>query len=225
MSHRDENNGSPPSEEVKRETGLPPATAAQIHRATSLLDLAESTEDLNTKFTLCVAALHLARAVPEYWFTVADNIPIELGKAGKKRSDLACRLRAEFDEIFKTARRYDLLSRLRDWDYHWEPLINPLTVPPNLTYGRGAPLRLSTGGSPNSSVAYFGHGKLVSTGSGHRVGRSNYHQIRNNRFVDAERGEALPLGLAVRQFIEDLPRCIVEITQKPEVIQYTSARR
>lgn len=183
------------TEVTKRESSLPPATAEQLRRATTLLDLVETTENLDTKFTLCIAALHLARSIPEYWFTVADNIALELHLEGKERNDLTRRLRQEFDEIFKTARRYELLSRLRDWDYHWEPVTNPLAVPPNCTYGRGAPMRLATGKSPNSSVAYLGGGKVVTTGSGHRVGRANYHQIQQNRFVDPTCDQVLPLGV------------------------------
>jgi hypothetical protein len=202
---------------------LPPATAEQLRRAMSLLDLAEATADLDMKFTLCVSALHLARAIPEHWYTVAENIPIELGKQGKERDEQAQQLRQEFEEIFKTARRYQLLSNLRQWDFHWEPVRNPLTIAPNCNYGRGAPMRLSTGPNKNSSVAYIG-GKVVTTGSGHRVGRSNYYQIQQNRFVDSQANEALPLGLAVRQFLEDVPNCISAIMQKPEVIADIKAR-
>jgi hypothetical protein len=56
------------------------------------------------------------------------------------------------------------------------------------------------------------------------VGRSNYYQIAQRRFVDPERSEALPFELAIRQFIEDLPECVIEISRSPEVIQYRSNR-
>jgi hypothetical protein len=154
---------------------------------------------------------------------VANNISIELSKKSADRNALRQRLLDQFEDIFRTARRYDLLTTLRQWDYHWEPIRNPATFGPGEIYGRGAPLRMATGPGPGS-VTYTGGNQLVTTGSGRRVGRSNYYRIQNSRYVDFECSEALPLQLALRQFIEDLPNCVTQILAKPEVFEYLSSR-
>jgi len=143
---------------------------------------------------------------------------------GVARDEMVKRLRKEFEAQFATARRYRLLTELRQRDFHWEPLINPQTIGPNCTYGRGAPVRLSTGPNKNSSVTFLGGNRLFTTGSGHRIGRANYYQIQQSRYVDVECNEAVPLALAVSQFLEDIPRCVNAIMQKPEVVQYLQAQ-
>lgn len=198
---------------------LLPRDAEQLRRAKVLLDHAVQIDNADFQFIFHVAALHLARAIPEYWITTVEQIAQISQIEGKYKNDLIERLREEFESIFRGARRYDLLTDLRRWDFHWEPLINPLTVSPNTTYGRGAPLKLSAGPTAGG-VAYLAGNTLIKSGSGRRVGRANYYQIHQQRFVDTSSGEALPLGLAIRQFLEDLPGCIAEILKKPEVIQY-----
>ena len=210
-------------EDASATIALPPATAEQLRRALVLLDLSGKLEDADAKFIQCVAALHLARAVPEYWYTVAENISIDSGKKGTDRNALKQRLLNDFENVFRTSRRYDLLSTLRQWDYHWEPIRNPRAFGPGAIYGRGAPVRLATGPGPGSVVFQSGN-QMTTTGSGHRVGRSNYYRIQHSRFVDFASDEAVPLELAIRQFIEDLPRCVAEILKWPEVIQYLMAR-
>jgi hypothetical protein len=152
------------------------------------------------------------------------QIPIRLNKKGKEAADTAQRLLSEFESIFSTARRYTLLTELRRWDFHWEPLRNPETVDPNVTYSRGAPLRLSTGSVPGSSAAFLPlnapGSQVITTGSGRRVGRTNYYQIQHSRFVDFERSELVPLDLAIGEFLEDMPACILSLLSKPEVIEY-----
>jgi len=82
-------------------------------------------------------------------------------------------------------------------------------------------MRLSTGPTPNSSVAYRGANFVETTGSGKRVGRSNYYQITQQRFVDLEASdEALPLSVAIGEFLEDMPACIAQIQGVPEVDAY-----
>lgn len=83
---------------------------------------------------------------------------------------------------------------------------------------------LSPGPNPNSSATLLAGNRVITTGSGRRIGRTNYYQIRQNRFVDFEASEALPLGLAIRQFLDDLPACITTILQKPEVTEYLKAQ-
>jgi hypothetical protein len=90
-------------------------------------------------------------------------------------------------------------------------------------YGRGAPLKLTTGPNANSSACYIGgtH-KVFTTGSGRRIGRTNYYQIQQCRFVDFERSEAVPLALAIREFLEDIPDCIQRILAIPEVAKFVA---
>jgi hypothetical protein len=197
-----------------------PRDAAQMRRVLDLLDVATNTQDPNSKFAVQVGALHLTRSIPEHWYTTADQIPISLNKQGKDADELSKRMRAEFEAIFLKARRYELLSALRHWDYHWEPLLHPQAIPESSTYGRGAPVKLSTGPIPNSSVTFLAGNRLSTTGSGRRVGRTNYYQIHRCRFVDSSRSEALPLELAIREFVEDLPECILEILAKSEIAEY-----
>lgn len=201
-------------------TLISPRDAEQIRRARLLLGSAVTAGNFDAQFVLEVAALHLARAIPEYWYTTAQQIPMRLNKEGKEGAELSRRLLAEFEEVFSVARRYDLLTELRRWDFHWEPLRNPATVEPNCTYGRGAPVRLSTGPNANSSAALIGGHQLFTAGSGRRVGRSNYYQIHQNRFVDFGVSEAVPLALAVGEFLDDLPSCIAKLLEKPDVIAY-----
>ena len=96
-----------------------PADAEQIRRARVLIDASHNV-DADTKFIFLVGALYLARSIPEHWYMIADEISIEL-YTGEERSDIAKRLRTEFEGVFKTARRYALITDLRQWDYHWEP--------------------------------------------------------------------------------------------------------
>lgn len=201
---------------------LPPRDAEQIRRARVLLEQAKAAELSDTQFVLRIGALHLARSIPEYWYTVAELIPQVLNKTGREKADLAQRLRDEFEEVFYTARRYELLTDLRQWDFHWEPLINAETMGPGCTYGRGAPLRLSAGPGAGNAVYTSARG-LVTTGSGRRVGRANYYRIQKSRYVDFQRSEAVPLELAIREFIDDLPTCIGELLRKPEFIEYQKA--
>lgn len=201
---------------------IPVRDAEQIRRARVMLATATAATDEHDRFVFWVSALHFARAVPEYWFTTAENIPIDLRMDRKDWKRETTRLREAFAAEFAKARRFNLLSTLRHWDFHWEPLIDSRTIAPNTTYGRGAPLRLSTGKQPGSSVAWFG-GKIVATGTGGRVGRANYFQIHQNRYVDPDKPEALPLGLAIEQFLDDLPACIGEIAKLPDVIAYIKA--
>jgi hypothetical protein len=212
------------SEEDKSEANeLPPATIEQIRRVNVMLELAAKCESPDAKFIQWVCALHLARAIPEYYYTLADSIAIELEKAGAARTALKDRLRKEFEAEFQSARRYKLVSELRHWDFHWEPIINAQTVAPGMTYGRGAPLKLSVGPGAGSAT-YSGSNTLITTGSGKRVGRANYYQIKQSRYVDSEAGEALPLGMAIQQFLEELPNCIAAILAKPEVVAYLKRR-
>jgi hypothetical protein len=203
-------------------TDISPAQSAQIRRASDLLDLSAKADDRNVQFALQVGALHLARSIPEYWFTAAEQIPADIGKTGSETEELKRRLRSDFECVFETARRYKLLTELRSMDFHFEPLVDPLTVGMNGTYGRGRPMKLAAGPGPGS-VAYFGGNTLVSTGSGRRVGRKNYYQIQKCRFVDFEREEAVPLDTAIRQFLEDVPACIAKLSATPEFIEWVES--
>lgn len=186
-----------------------------------LLDLAKGSGDPDVQFTLEVGALHLARAIPEYWFTTAEQIASRLDKPGAEADQLKRSLGSEVESIFCTARRYKLITDLRRWDFHWEPLVNPKAVGANCVLGRGAPLRLTTGPNPKSSVIYIGGAnKIVATGSGKRLGRTNYYQVRQGRFVDFERSEAVPLGLAIREFLDDMPQCIEQVLAIPAVAKH-----
>jgi hypothetical protein len=203
-----------------------PRASEQTRRALVLLDLARASENPDTQFILEVGALHLARAIPEYWYTAAEQVAACLNKTGSEAENLKKRLASEFEVIFRAARRYELITDLRRWDFHWEPLINPKAIGPNCTYGRGAPLKLTTGPNPNSSVCYIGGtNRVLATGSGRRVGRTNYYRIQKSRFVDFERSEAVPLGLAIREFLEDLPSCIERIMEISEVAEFVSKAR
>jgi hypothetical protein len=201
---------------------LPPATVEQLRRVSLLLELAAGIENADERFVQYVATLHVARSIPEYWFTVADNISIDSGKKGAEKNSLRQRLLDQFEDIFRKARRYELLTTLRQWDYHWEPIRNPATCGPGEIYGRGAPLRMAAGPSPGS-VSYTGGNQLITTGSGRRIGRSNYYRIQSCKYVDFDRSEAVSLGLALQQFVEDLPRCMLEILAIPEVTEYLKA--
>jgi len=201
----------------------PPARCEveQARRARRLIESAEQEAgDRDLRFILLVGALHVARSIVEHWYTLADVIPPRIDKSGSEASDLAKRLRDEFGMIFGRAPRYDMLTELRGWDYHWGPLRHPETVGENQTYGQGAPLRLSTGPNPNSSISVDINRNVTATGSAKLVGRKNYYQIHAGRFVDAASGEALPLDVALREFLEDLPARVDEIRQIPEVQAY-----
>lgn len=203
---------------------LPPATAEQIRRANVLLELAGATEDADREFILCVGALHLARAIPAHYYTLIEDIPFELKIQGEERNAVLSDLKQKAEEIFSGARRYDLLTQLREWDFHRAPLENPQLYGPNGTIGHGAPLRLSTGPNKNSSVAYLSGNRLLTTGSGRRLGRHSYYQIQQSRYRDFEGNEAVPLALAIREFLEDMPRCVAAVLQLPKVIEYLKAR-
>lgn len=188
----------------------------QIRRARVLLDAASSHPE--TVFFFLVGALQLARAVPEYWYTIARLIPTRLHKPDEQATEK--RLVTEFVQTFEAARRYTLLTELRNWDFHWEPLMNPAAIAPDFEWSRGAPVVLSTGPNPKSSAALLPGNKVITTGSGRRVGRSNYYTITQCRYVDFERSEAVPLDLAIREFLDDLPGCVAKILEKPEVVEY-----
>jgi hypothetical protein len=194
----------------------------QARRARRLIEQAEKeTADRDLRFVLLVGALHLARSIVEHWYTMADTIPSRIDKTGPEAADLAKRLRREFETIFCRARRYDLLTELRGWDYHWGPVRHPETVGPNDSYGQGAPLTLSTGPNANSSVALrMDTMELETRGSGKRVGRKNYYRIQGGRFVDFEASEVLPLELALREFLDDLPALVQQAENIPEVQAY-----
>lgn len=200
-----------------------PRSVEQTRRALKLLELADVSENPDTRFILQVGALHLTRAIPEYWYTTAAQIPSSLNMTGSEADQLKKRLVSEFESIFGAARRYELITDLRRWDFHWEPLINPKSIGPNGVYGRGAPLVLTTGPNARSSATYIGGtNEVLTTGSGRRIGRTNYYQIRQCRFVDFERSEAVPLALAIHEFLEDIPGCIERIMTIPEVARYAA---
>ena len=54
----------------------------QMARAKLLLDMARAEEKRPLQFTLEVAALHLARAIPDYWYTTAGLVASALNLSG-----------------------------------------------------------------------------------------------------------------------------------------------
>jgi len=206
------------SEDAKR-IELPPAAAEQIRRANVLLDLAEATEDVDSQFILRVGALHLARAIPEYYFALMEDIPLDLNPT-KPDTELRKNLRKEAEAIFDEGRRFRLLTALRECDYHREPLLDARGIGPNATIGRGKPARFTTGPNKNSSVTFLSGNRLITTGSGKRIGRSSYYQICQSRYKDPAHTESVPLALALREFLEDLPHCVAAILAMPEVNEY-----
>jgi hypothetical protein len=83
---------------------------------------------------------------------------------------------------------------------------------------------LSTGPNPKSGVALHGDTmQVVAWGSGRRVGRTNYVRIHRQRFVDFECSEAVPLKLALEQFLEDLPALIGEVAEIAAVKTYLAS--
>jgi hypothetical protein len=212
----------PESAHTAAEDAIAPASREQLRRARRLVEAAKECTDGDLQFILLVGALYLGRSVVEHWMTtVGEVIPQESAVEGAARDELAKRLRATAAGIFEQTKRFAVISEIRHWDYHWEPLINPLTLPATTTYGRGAPLRLSTGPAPNSSVTFLGGAhKIVTTGSGRQVGRKNYYRIHQNRFVDFETSQAVPLLILITEFLDDLPSRIHQVMELPEVVKY-----
>ncbi|MEK6798253.1 MAG: hypothetical protein AABZ12_04755 [Planctomycetota bacterium] len=62
--------------------------------------------------------------------------------------------------------------------------------------------------------------EVVTWGSGKRVGRTNYVRIHRQRFVNFDTDEAVPLKLALEQFLDDLPSLIAEVAAIAEVKAY-----
>lgn len=204
------------------ESSLPARDQEQIRRARKLISAAKESQDGDLQFLMLVGALHLARSIVEHWMTtVGEVIPQEVRATGQARSDLVMQLRAMVTSIFEGARRYAIVTELRNWDFHWEPLINPAALPPSTTYGRGAPLQLSTGPVPKSSATFLADPhEVVTTGSGRQVGRKNYYRIQQNRFVDFEANQLVPLSVLISEFLDDLPRCIQQVIGIPEVAAF-----
>jgi hypothetical protein len=70
----------------------------QIRRSRLLLAAGDREPDLDRWFVFHVAALHVARAIPEYWYTMADVIPERLRSA--ERETLRRDLRVQIEERF-----------------------------------------------------------------------------------------------------------------------------
>ena len=191
----------------------------QIERALVLLELAQSQQDRPTQFALEVAALHLARAIPDYWYTTARLVAQASNSTGVEAQKMIDGLSKQLEDIFVKARHYRMLDALRRWDFHWEPLIDPMETDSTDIYRRSAPMRLTSGTTPNSSAGVVGF-EPVFTGSGRRVGRANYYEVQQARFLDEEAGQVLPLTLAICQFLEDLPACGVEAMTIPAIKSY-----
>jgi hypothetical protein len=204
-----------------------PRDVEQARRARRLIELAEAeNSDRDLRFIILMGALHLSRSIVEHWYTRAEGaIATRIGKTGGEAAELAKRLRSDFEAIFSRARRYALLTELRGWDYHWGPVHHPETIGPNDSYGEGAPLTISTGPNANSSAKLrMDTMELETTGSGKRIGRKNYYRIQANRFVDFETSQALPLEIALREFLDDLPNLVEEVKRIPEVQAYFATR-
>src|SRR5690242_14178604 len=107
----------------------------QIRRARRLLAEAAACQDGDLQFILLVGALHLSRSIVEHWLTiVGEKLPHESGLDGAELDQLKRNLRADVTSIFESTQRYEVISELRNWDYHWEPLVNPRTIPSNAIY-------------------------------------------------------------------------------------------
>ena len=191
----------------------------QIERALTLLRLAQTEEIRSVQFTLEIAALHLARAIPDYWYTTARLVAQAANLPGSETKQLIDRLSSDLENIFMKARHYRMLDGLRRWDFHWEPLHDPQITNADDIYRRGAPMTLSTGPNPNSTAGIIGL-ETYFTGSGHRVGRANYYEIQQRAFSDEDSSQVVSLGLAILRFLEDVPRCRVEALAIPEITAY-----
>lgn len=191
----------------------------QMERALLVLELARSEDRRSVQFTLEIAALHLARAIPDYWYTTAVLVAKASGLPGSATKKLVDRLSTELEAIFLKARHYRMLDGLRRWDFHWEPLHDPALIDSRDVYRRGAPMTLSTGPNPNSSAGLFGL-ETQFTGSGRRIGRANAYQIEQGAFVDEDSSQVVSLGLAISRFLEDIPRCRLEAIAIPEIKAY-----
>jgi hypothetical protein len=123
------------------------------------------------------------------------------------------------EEVFSRARHYRLIDALRRWDFHWEPLQDPGRFNVDDVVRRGAPMKLSTGPNPNSVAGVAGFEPFFA-GSGRRLGRANYYEIQKSAFVDEEAALAVPLGHAVREFLDDLPSCHAAAMAIPEIKAY-----
>jgi hypothetical protein len=191
----------------------------QAARSRQLLHAARIEPARELQFTLEVSALHLARAIPDYWYTVANLVAQESQLPGREAKDLADCLSQSLEEVFTQARHYKMLDALRRWDFHWEPLKDPTTFQQGDVVRRGAPMRLTTGPTPNSSAGMLGF-ELFFTGSGRRLGRANYYEIQNRGFVDEEAAQSLSLQQAISEFLDDLPQCHVAALAIPEIQAY-----
>jgi hypothetical protein len=198
-------------------------SAVQAERAWGLLALAAQQQDPEQHFALQVGALHLARAIPDYWYTAAALIEHHSTLPSAEARSIATRIQAELESVFAHARHYTLIDALRRWDFHWEPLLDPSKFDPDLTLRRGAPMRLTTGPTPGSSAGVMGF-ETVFTGSGRRLGRTNYYQVENSRFVDEDSQECLPLGLAISRFLEDVPGCCEQAAELADLKAFLASR-
>jgi len=184
-----------------------------------VLERADSEREPDARFALEVSALHLARAIPDYWYTVGELVAQESQLAGPESRELSSRLLGDMEAIFSSARHYKLIDSLRRWDFHWEPLRDPASFHIDDVVRRGAPMKLTTGPNPNSVAGVAGFEPFFS-GSGRRLGRANYYEIRHGAFVDEAAKLALPLGRAIHEFLEDLPSCQAAVLAIPEIKSY-----
>jgi hypothetical protein len=184
-----------------------------------VLERADSEPQPEVRFALEVSALHLARAIPDYWYTVGELVAQEANLAGRESRELSGRLLQALEEVFSKARHYRLIDALRRWDFHWEPLQDPASFHIDDVVRRGAPMKLSTGPNPNSIAGVAGFEPFFS-GSGRRLGRANYYEIQKSAFVDEEVKLALPLRYAILEFLDDLPSCHAAAMAIPEIKVY-----
>jgi hypothetical protein len=198
---------------------MPEAEVIQANRARQLVELSLQIESNELRFSLQVGALHLARSIPDYWYTIAKLVAQQSTLPDKEANGLRDRLSNLIEQIFLRASRYELIDTLRRWDFHWEPLLDPATFDSNHTYRRSAPMKLTTGPVPGSMAGIVGTEEFF-LGSGRRVGRRNYYEIQQSRFLDESASEVLPLGLAILQFLDELPICRNEALAIPEIKAY-----
>jgi hypothetical protein len=198
-------------------------SAQQRERAYALLALAMSQSDQAMHFALQVGALHIARAIPDYWYTTASLAAQRSALSVSEAGALEKQLRSQVESAFAEAGHYALLDGLRRWDFHWEPLLDPRLCPPDLTLRRGAPMRLSTGPVPGSSAGLINF-EPVFTGSGRRLGRANYYHVEQQSFVDEDTDECLPLGLIVQRFLEDVPAACERAKVIPDLASFLASQ-
>lgn len=157
----------------------------QASRARAILLIAGQLSQSEEQFALEVSALHLARAIPDYWYTTAGLVALDARLSGRETRELADELSRNLEKIFSEARHYKMLDALRRWDFHWEPLKDPKNYSPKCIIRRGSPMKLTTGSAPGSSAGMIGLEPFFS-GSGRRIGRGNYYDIRDSAFFDED---------------------------------------